>query len=107
MNASKISLERAKSKQSKAHKPKKKLKNTHENILAPVESARSQIGESFAHTESEVDVQKPELICVIHKGPVKGSVYVCPHCDAMYCENCVNALKTSDEPCWVCHNKFP
>ncbi|MBN1802231.1 MAG: right-handed parallel beta-helix repeat-containing protein [Candidatus Lokiarchaeota archaeon] len=57
--------------------------------------------------ESGMDVEKQKYICIVHKGPVKGeNVYICPHCQAFYCKDCVNALREQGEKCWSCQNYF-
>ncbi|MFX1237482.1 MAG: PKD domain-containing protein, partial [Promethearchaeota archaeon] len=63
--------------------------------------------EELARTESEVDVQKQQFLCLVHKGPVEGvNIYLCPHCKAFYCRACVKALKEKGEKCWSCHQDF-
>jgi len=57
--------------------------------------------------ESEIDVEKPKFICIVHKGPVSGSdIYLCPKCETIYCGRCANVLKEKGEKCWVCDKEF-
>ncbi|MBN1803178.1 MAG: right-handed parallel beta-helix repeat-containing protein [Candidatus Lokiarchaeota archaeon] len=59
--------------------------------------------EELVKTESELQVQAQEFLCVVHKGPVEGTnIYLCPHCKAFYCKSCANALKEKGESCWAC-----
>ncbi|MHC1591048.1 MAG: hypothetical protein ACXQS8_03110 [Candidatus Helarchaeales archaeon] len=58
--------------------------------------------EELKKTEAEVTTFKEKKICIVHKGPVAGSVYLCPQCDAIYCMKCARALKSAGEKCWQC-----
>ncbi|MBN1800905.1 MAG: hypothetical protein JW891_05320 [Candidatus Lokiarchaeota archaeon] len=85
------------------------MSNTRESYveLIPLrDTLTNQTEEELRHTESELDIQEPELLCVVHKGPIRAETYVCPHCKAFYCRNCLDALKNRGETCWVCHNSF-
>ncbi|NMC08499.1 MAG: hypothetical protein GYA24_25040, partial [Candidatus Lokiarchaeota archaeon] len=53
-------------------------------------------------TEAEVTTFKEKKICLVHKGPVSGNIYLCPQCDALYCVKCAGALKQAGEKCWQC-----
>ncbi|MEX2681693.1 MAG: hypothetical protein Q6373_008835 [Candidatus Sigynarchaeota archaeon] len=53
-------------------------------------------------TEAEVTTFKEKKICLVHKGPVAGNIYLCPQCDALYCVKCAGALKQAGEKCWQC-----
>ncbi len=57
-------------------------------------------------TESELVIKKREFICVVHKGPILGPNYLCPHCQTFYCVRCANALKEREENCWSCDKKI-
>ena len=57
-------------------------------------------------TEEGGDVEKQQFICVVHKGPIEGAVYVCPKCKTFYCVNCATALKKVGESCWSCETEF-
>ena len=58
--------------------------------------------EELKLTESEVNVEKPKVVCVVHKGPIQGNIYMCPECNTFYCVNCARILKLRGEKCWVC-----
>ncbi len=61
----------------------------------------------MAQTESEMIIKKQEIICLVHKGPIRGeNVYVCPHCSAFYCKFCIKTLREKGEKCWVCNNNL-
>ncbi len=61
----------------------------------------------LAKTESELQIQKQEFLCLVHKGPVKGvNVYICPHCGAFYCRECAKALSEKGESCWACRGNL-
>ena len=53
-----------------------------------------------------MDIEKQEFICVVHKGPITGNIYVCPRCQTIYCQKCVSALKENNEKCWSCDQDF-
>jgi len=57
-------------------------------------------------TESEVDVEEKEIMCIVHKGTIDGTVYICPNCKTYYCLKCANALKEKNEKCWSCDNEI-
>jgi len=82
----------------------KSAKNAQE--AAAHEEARPQLTpEQLAEqrvTEAEVSTFKEKKICLVHKGPVAGNIYLCPQCDALYCVNCAQALKKAGEKCWQC-----
>ncbi len=52
---------------------------------------------------SEVGVDKQQFICVVHKGPIIGANYLCPHCQTFYCVKCAKTLKEKGEKCWSCN----
>ena len=29
-------------------------------------------------------------------------MFICPNCDALYCQNCAHALESLENACWVC-----
>jgi len=64
--------------------------------LTPEQMAERQ------QTEAEVTTFKEKKICLVHKGPVAGNIYLCPQCDALYCVKCAGALKQAGEKCWQC-----
>ncbi|MHA1891250.1 MAG: beta strand repeat-containing protein [Promethearchaeota archaeon] len=53
-------------------------------------------------TEQEVTEYKEKKICIVHKGPISGAMYMCPKCEALYCMKCATALKRGGEKCWQC-----
>ena len=56
-------------------------------------------------TEEEISISKEKKICLVCKGKVSRTVYVCPECDAFYCDNCSKALVNLENACWACN--FP
>ena len=88
----------------KPKKPKKPKKGKNSNS-----SAKPLTAEELAElkkTESELGISKPKFICVVHKGPIDGEIYLCPHCHTFYCEKCAKALKLQEERCWACGNQI-
>ncbi len=57
-------------------------------------------------TASEIDIEEKEVICVVHKGPIVGALYLCPKCKTYYCVNCALAIKEKGEKCWACENEI-
>jgi hypothetical protein len=60
--------------------------------------------EDLKKTESEVDLEEKEAVCVVHKGSIVGTVYICPKCKTYYCLKCANALVEKREKCWTCES---
>lgn len=53
-------------------------------------------------TAEEVTAFKQAKICMVHKGPITGLIYVCPGCDSLYCMKCARVLKEGGQKCWAC-----
>jgi len=62
--------------------------------------------QELAETESEVGVDAQKFICIVHKGPITGANYLCPHCKTFYCVKCAQALKEKGEKCWSCDHEI-
>ena len=56
--------------------------------------------------ESEIKVEEQRFICVVHKGHIVGTVYICPNCKTSYCLTCAYSLKANGEKCWTCNNEI-
>ncbi len=54
-------------------------------------------------TEEEISISKEKKICLVCKGKVSRMVYICPECEAFYCDNCSQALVHLENACWVCN----
>ena len=78
---------------------------TIDNIVEPVQYTLHE-DEEISQTESEMDIEEDEYICVVHKGIIDGAVYICPKCKTFYCTKCVEALKENHEKCWTCDSEF-
>ncbi|MBN2153478.1 MAG: hypothetical protein JW839_18635 [Candidatus Lokiarchaeota archaeon] len=52
-------------------------------------------------TEEEVTTIKDQKICIVHKGPISGAIFLCK-CEAFYCMACAQHLKKKGEKCWSC-----
>ncbi len=57
-------------------------------------------------TEEEVTTFKDQKICVVHKGPISGAIYLCPKCETFYCLKCATHLKKNGEKCWSCKSEI-
>ncbi len=53
-------------------------------------------------SDDDVAVFKERRICLVHKGPIEGYIFMCPGCDAFYCVKCVDALIEIENFCWSC-----
>ncbi len=52
--------------------------------------------------KEDIPVFKEKHYCLVHKGSITGYTFVCPHCGAYYCMNCINALEVMERICWAC-----
>ncbi len=57
-------------------------------------------------TEEEVSVSKEKKICLVCKGTGLRFTYICPECNAIYCQKCARALSDLENACWVCSAPF-
>ena len=57
-------------------------------------------------TEEEVTFHREKKICLVCKGKALKFSYICPNCEALYCENCARALSSLENACWVCNSPF-
>ena len=55
-------------------------------------------------TEEDITLSKERRICLVHKGPSEGIIYVCPECSAVYCFNCYEAIREIENACWSCNH---
>ncbi|MFX0034154.1 MAG: hypothetical protein ACFE9I_00760 [Candidatus Hermodarchaeota archaeon] len=56
--------------------------------------------------EYELKIEEQKFICVVHKGQIVGTVYICPNCRTCYCLTCAYSLKANGEKCWTCNNEI-
>ncbi|MBN1801820.1 MAG: hypothetical protein JW891_09960 [Candidatus Lokiarchaeota archaeon] len=56
--------------------------------------------------EIQIDAERVPFTCVVHKGPIKGASFICPHCKAMYCNECAEKLEINLERCWSCNHEI-
>ncbi|MFX0103127.1 MAG: hypothetical protein ACFFCS_26415 [Candidatus Hodarchaeota archaeon] len=58
-------------------------------------------------TEQEITYHKEQKICLVCKSAVtRFNVYICPNCDALYCQMCARALSELENACWSCNAPF-
>lgn len=57
-------------------------------------------------SEEEITYFKEQKICLVCKGSVSRSMYICPECDALYCSKCAEALANFENACWACNAPF-
>ena len=60
-------------------------------VIAPGLTEEEQ--REIEETEKEVDVEKKQAICIVHKGPITGVNYICPKCETNFCLKCATSLK--------------
>ncbi len=105
------------SNQEKAQEIPLKPVNIKQNISTPVKPKKKIVKEEvidlneaeeaeLKKTESEMGIEEKEITCLVHKGPIEGTVYVCPKCKTHYCLNCVKALIEKGEKCWACESEL-
>ena len=70
-----------------------------EEVIAP--KTEKEIAE-LQKTEQEVTAQLDVKLCIVHKGPIKGTSYSCPQCSMFYCFACASALSKNGDGCWSC-----
>jgi hypothetical protein len=49
-----------------------------------------------------VDYYQAKRLCVVHKGGIKGRVFMCGNCRIFYCIDCKNAIVKTENKCWNC-----
>jgi hypothetical protein len=54
-------------------------------------------------TEEEVIFHREKKICLVCKGSVSRINYICPKCNALYCDKCSGQLVDLENACWVCN----
>jgi len=79
-------------------KPKNKLQSEIPQHIDLSEEDKKELEQ----VESEMDIEEKEVFCVVHKGPIVGTVYICPQCKTYYCFKCAKTLKKGGETCWSC-----
>jgi len=57
-------------------------------------------------TEEEVSISKEKKICLVCKNSGLRFTYICPDCNAIYCQKCATALSGMENACWVCGSPF-
>jgi len=58
------------------------------------------------YTEEEITFYREQKICLVCKGKVSKLMYICPKCNALYCQKCSVALIDLENVCWVCETPF-
>ena len=91
----------------KAQKVKKTVKPKKNLVLENIPEGLTDEEEAeLKKTESEVDLEEKDAVCVVHKGAIVGTVYICPQCKTYYCLKCANALVEKEEKCWTCEREI-
>jgi len=91
----------------KTKKAKKTVKPKKDLELGKIPEGLTEEEEAeLKKTESEVDLEEKDAVCVVHKGAIVGTVYICPKCKTYYCLKCANALVEKDEKCWTCESEI-
>jgi hypothetical protein len=57
-------------------------------------------------TEEEISISKEKKICLVCKGNLSRTMYICPDCYTFYCMKCSTTLITLENACWVCETPF-
>ena len=89
----------------KAQKPKIANKPKKDLVLEKIPEGLTEDEEKeLKKTESEVDLEEKDAVCIVHKGAIVGTVYICPTCKTYYCLKCANALIEKGDKCWTCES---
>jgi len=55
-------------------------------------------------SEEQISIHTERKVCLVCKGDVERfNVFICPKCNAIYCENCARALTDLENICWSCN----
>lgn len=58
-------------------------------------------------SEEDITYYKEQKKCLVCKGKAEGfNIYVCPECDALYCQKCARSLSDLENACWSCNHPF-
>lgn len=57
-------------------------------------------------TEQEVSISKERKTCLVCKNKVEKYNFICPKCNAFYCQNCAETLTGLENACWMCETPF-
>ncbi len=87
-------------------KPKKGKKSLKPLGVAEPELSEEERIREMLETEAEVKIEKDHFICTIHRGTIDGTIYLCPECHSIYCEQCAKTLKLKNEGCWSCNKEI-
>ena len=57
-------------------------------------------------TATAIDFYTNKHVCIVHKGVIKGKMFICSKCNAYYCLPCKEAIEQIDKCCWSCKTPF-
>jgi len=57
-------------------------------------------------TATAIDFYTNKRVCIVHKGEIKGKMFICSKCNAYYCLPCKEAIEQIDKCCWNCKTPF-
>jgi len=91
-----------------------KLKKSNAPLTERLKLARieDQMGEILRNrmllttriSEEQISIHKERKVCLVCKGDVERfNIFICPKCNAIYCENCARALIDLENICWSCN----
>lgn len=52
--------------------------------------------------KEEISSAREKNICIVCKNQLKGNIYVCPKCGAIYCIKCAQFISNRENVCWAC-----
>jgi Leucine-rich repeat (LRR) protein len=81
-----------------------------EEIKKREEEKRKRIAEleriKQSITEAQIVIAKTRKICLVCRGKLARSMYICPECESFYCKKCSDILTDLENACWVCNTPF-
>ncbi|MBN1801817.1 MAG: hypothetical protein JW891_09945 [Candidatus Lokiarchaeota archaeon] len=87
---------------STAHKKIKEVDAKQAQVPTTPLTSSEEDNKALEKTEEEMVIEKNQFMCIVHRGAIVGTVYICPNCQAVYCQKCAKILRDKGEKCWSC-----
>ncbi|MFX0098286.1 MAG: hypothetical protein ACFFCS_01820 [Candidatus Hodarchaeota archaeon] len=60
------------------------------------------VGNPGGLNKAIVEYSQSKRVCIVHRGPVLGRVFMCNKCNVFYCMDCKEAIVNAENKCWNC-----